>query len=239
MQSAQTYGFDPLPRGNNPITSLLMTPETQPLHHQVTEILRNKIVDGVLRPGTPISERELCEELQVSRTPLREALKVLASEGLVQLFRNRGAIVSPISVETIEDKLAVLGALEGYAARYLCERATDAQLQELTTLHERFTEHFDADEADEYFKLNQTFHHKLVEMTGNAVLIDMHNMLSSHVRRPRIEGVRQHVPTHSVIDEHATILRALLARDAVAAQQAAENHLQRVAQTVVKYFRAR
>lgn len=214
-----------------------MTQDAQPLHDQVTEILRNKIVDGVLRPGTPISERELCEELEVSRTPLREALKVLASEGLVQLFRNRGAIVSPISVETIEDKLAVLAALEGYAARQVCERATDAQLRELAELHERFSQHFDSDETEEYFRLNQSFHRKLIELTGNPVLADMHSMLSSHVRRPRVEGVRQHVPTHSVIDEHETILKALLARDGLAAQKATEEHLQRIAETVVKYFR--
>jgi DNA-binding GntR family transcriptional regulator len=215
-----------------------MSDSTQ-LHHQVTEILRDKIVDGVLRPGTPISERELCEELSVSRTPLREALKILASEGLVQLFRNRGAIVSPISVETIEDKLAVLGALEGYAARLVCQHASDEQLKELSTLHRRFVKDFDTGEPSLYFERNQTFHQKLVEMTGNVVLIDMHALLSRHVRRPRIEGVRQHLPTRVVIDEHKAILKALLARDGDAAQAAAEEHLKRVAQTVVTYFRMR
>ncbi|MFM0155646.1 GntR family transcriptional regulator [Paraburkholderia sediminicola] len=219
------------------INTQFMTQETQPLHHQVTGILRDKIIDGVLRPGTPISERELCEELEVSRTPLREALKVLASEGLVQLFRNRGAIVSPISVETIEDKLGVLAALEGYAVRQICEHASDIQLRELAELHERFSKHFDANEAEEYFHLNQSFHRKLIELTGNPVLADMHAMVSSHVRRPRSEGVRQHVPTHSVIDEHEAILKALLARDGAAAQKAIEEHLHQVAQTVVKYFR--
>lgn len=214
-------------------------PETTQLHHHVTETLRDKIVDGKLRPGTPISERELCEELGVSRTPLREALKILASEGLVQLFRNRGAIVSPISVETIEDKLAVLGALEGYAARLVCETASDEALEELSEIHRRFARDFDADNPEHYFDLNQSFHRKLVTLTGNTVLIDLHALLSKHVRRPRIEGVRQHVPTRKVIDEHKAILKALLARDGAAAQLAAEEHLSRVAQAVVRHFRAR
>lgn len=212
---------------------------TLQLHHKVTDILRDKIVDGVLRPGTPVSERELCEELGVSRTPLRDALKILASEGLVQLFRNRGAIVSPISVDTIEDKLAVVGALEGYAAKIVCETATDEQLKELADIHRRFAKEFDSDNPELYFDLNQTFHRKLVELTNNSVLIDMHALLSRHVRRPRIEGVRQHAPTRRVIDEHKAILKALQARDGEAAQKAAEGHLANVAQTVVKHFRAR
>lgn len=222
----------------NDIDEDAMTASLQ-LHHKVTDILRDKIVDGVLRPGTPVSERELCDELGVSRTPLRDALKILASEGLVQLFRNRGAIVSPISVDTIEDKLAVVGALEGYAAKQICETATDEQLKELVDLHKRFAKEFDSDNPDLYFDLNQTFHRKLVEMTNNSVLIDMHALLSRHVRRPRIEGVRQHVPTRRVVDEHKAILKALQARDGEAAQKAAEEHLANVAQTVVKYFRAR
>ncbi|QBR03644.1 GntR family transcriptional regulator [Paraburkholderia pallida] len=213
--------------------------EITQLHHQVTEILRDKIVDGKLRPGTPISERELCEELGVSRTPLREALKILASEGLVQLFRNRGAIVSPISVETIEDKLAVLGALEGYAAKLICETASDEELKNLADIHRRFAKDFDSENPEEYFDLNQSFHRQLVALSRNSVLIDLHATLSKHVRRPRIEGVRQHVPTRKVIDEHAAILKALLTRDSAAAQLAAEEHMNRVAQAVVKHFRAR
>jgi DNA-binding GntR family transcriptional regulator len=98
---------------------------------------------------------------------------------------------------------------------------------------------FDTGEPSLYFERNQTFHQKLVEMTGNVVLIDMHALLSRHVRRPRIEGVRQHLPTRVVIDEHKAILKALLARDGDAAQAAAEEHLKRVAQTVVTYFRMR
>lgn len=212
---------------------------TSQLHHQVTDILRDKIVDGVLRPGTPISERELCEELGVSRTPLRDALKILATEGLVQLFRHRGAIVSPISVDTIEDKLGVLGALEGFAARFVSENASDAELAQLAEIHRRFAAEFDSEDADRYFDLNQSFHRTLVSMTGNSALVDLHTLLSRHVRRPRIEGVRQHIPPRGVLDEHNAILEAILARNGAAAQHAAEEHLARVAQTVVRHFRAR
>ena len=213
--------------------------ETQQLHHHVTEVLRDKIVDGILRSGTPISERELCEELGVSRTPLREALKVLASEGLVELFRNRGAVVSSISVEMIEDKLAVIAALEGFAVRQICLQASDEQLNNLKELSREFSRKFASGEPERHFDLNQAFHHKLVEMTGNAVLIDMHTLLSRHVRRARMEGVRHHVPAETVLEEHEAILKALLARDGISAQMAVEQHLRRVAQTVVQYFRSK
>jgi DNA-binding GntR family transcriptional regulator len=157
----------------------------------------------------------------------------------VQLFRNRGAIVSPISVETIEDKLAVLGALEGFAAKIVCETASDEQLKELSGIHRRFVKEFDGGDPELYFDLNQTFHRKLVEMAGNSALVDLHALLAKHVRRPRVEGVRQHVPTRSALDDHRTLMKALLARDGQAAQHAAEDHLNRVAVAVVKHFRAR
>ncbi|HWK43695.1 MAG TPA: GntR family transcriptional regulator [Stellaceae bacterium] len=209
------------------------------MHQQVTEVLRHKIVDGLLPPGTPISERELCEELGVSRTPLREALKVLASEGLVQLFRNRGAIVSPLSVELIEDKFAVIAALECHAAKHACERASDEQLKVLTDIHKRFCQEFEAQKADAAFALNQDFHHMLVQMSGNVVLADMHALLSRHVLRIRKEGIHQHMPMKNVVDDQQTILENVLKHHTAAAQAAIYTHYDRVAKTVYRDFRGR
>ncbi|WP_164707891.1 GntR family transcriptional regulator [Paraburkholderia phosphatilytica] len=213
--------------------------ETTHLHHQLTEILRDRIVDGVLSPGTPISERELCEEFEVSRTPLREALKVLESEGLIQLFRNRGAIVAPISVETIEDKLAVIGALEGYAARQACRHASDEELATLASLHARFAAEYDPAKPEHYFELHQALHRKIIELANNPTLRDSYTLLSRHVKRARIVGLKQHRQLPDVIEENGAIVRAVLARDEAAAQLAVEKHLQRVSETVVRYFRPR
>lgn len=213
--------------------------DTTHLHHRLAEVLRERIVDGVLSPGTPISEREICEEFDVSRTPLREALKVLESEGLVQLFRNRGAVVAPISVEMIEEKLAVISALEGYAARQVCQRATDEELEELEALHAQFAREYDPKTPERYFELHQALHRRLVELANNPTLRDNYAMLSRHVKRARMVGLKQHKRLPDVIEENRAIVRAVLARDQAAAQKAVERHLNRVAQTVLTYFRVR
>jgi DNA-binding GntR family transcriptional regulator len=213
--------------------------DTTHLHHHLTEILRDRIVEGVLSPGTPISEREICEEFEVSRTPLREALKVLESEGLVQLFRNRGAVVAPISVEMIEEKLAVISALEGYAARQACVRATDEELAELEALHAQFAREYDSKEPERYFELHQALHRRLVELANNPTLHDNYALLSRHVKRARIVGLKQHKRLPDVVEENRAIVRAVLARDQAAAQKAVEQHLKRVSQAVLMYFRPR
>lgn len=211
--------------------------ERQPLHERVTEILRTKIIDGVLRPGTPVSERELCEELSVSRTPLREALKVLASENLVQLFPGRGAIVAPLSLETIDAKFAVLAALEGLAAGLACQRATQQDKRLLAELHSEMMAELNNQALANYFALNQRFHSLIVELSGNAVLIDLQASLSNHVRRARHEAVLQHVSVDAAVDEHGAILAAIQAGDASAARLAMEAHVVEVARNVARHFR--
>ncbi|PVX85891.1 GntR family transcriptional regulator [Paraburkholderia unamae] len=213
--------------------------ETTHLHHQITEVLRDRIVDGVLPPGTPISERELCAEFNVSRTPLREALKVLASEGLVQLFRNRGAVVAAISVETIEEKLGIIGALEGYAARQVCLDATDEEIAELVQLHKTFAAEYDPETPERYFELHQALHRRIINLANNAALRDTYNLLSRHVQRARVEGLRRHGKLPDVVSENAAIVRAIRLRDTAAAQRAVEKHLSRVAQAVLTHFRTR
>lgn len=211
--------------------------ETTHLHHQLIEILRDRIVNGVLPAGTPISERELCEEFNVSRTPLREALKVLASEGLVQLFRNRGAVVAAISVEMIEEKLGVISALEGYAARQVCQHATDDEIAGLVQLHKQFAREYDPKVPEHYFELHQALHRRIIELARNPALRDTYNLLSRHVQRARVEGLKRHAKLPDVVEENAAIVRAIRERDTAAAQQAVEKHLGRVAQTVLRHFR--
>lgn len=211
--------------------------ERQPLHERVTEGLRSKIIDGVLRPGTPISERELCEELGVSRTPLREALKVLASENLVQLYPGRGAIVAPLSLETIDAKFTVLAALEGLAAGLACQRVSVKDKQLLTDLHEEMKTELRRDALASYFALNQRFHSLIVEFSGNPVLVDLQSSLSKHVRRARHEAVLQHANVEAAVEEHSAILAAIELGDAQAARVAMELHVVDVARNVGRHFR--
>jgi DNA-binding GntR family transcriptional regulator len=168
---------------------------------------------------------------------LREALKILAAENLVDLYKNRGAIVAPISIETIGAKFAVMAALEGFAAKLVCMNATDEQLALLRKVHEKLSTAFQKGELKRYFELNQEFHYRVIEMAANPVLTDLHFSLSRHVRRARYEGVLSHLPLEESVHQHSDILDALLARDVGAARDAMEHHVNSVAQLVIRYFR--
>ena len=216
--------------------STLETPVVS-LHARVTTALRDKIVEGSLRPGTPISERELCEELSVSRTPLREALKVLASENLVQLFPGRGAFVSPVSVDTIDSKFTVLAALEGLAAALVCKHASQVAIEELAALHESMSKlHARRDRAG-YFAMNQRFHARIVELAANPVLSDLQTSLANHVRRARLEAVLQDVDLEQASADHESIIEALSSRDEVRARRILEQHVLDVGRSVIGHFR--
>ena len=103
----------------------------RPLHEEVVDQLRDRIVQGDLTPGARLNERVLCEQLGISRTPLREAIKVLATEGLVELLPNRGAIVTALKAETMADTLAVMGSLESLAGELACANASEGDLAEI------------------------------------------------------------------------------------------------------------
>ncbi|RCO07823.1 GntR family transcriptional regulator, partial [Bacilli bacterium] len=121
------------------------------LSEQLAERLRTLIVTDELRPGTPLRERTLAEQLQVSRTPLRDALKILASDGLVRLLPNRGAVVAELTPEQIEEKLDVLGVIEEFAAIRACKLATDAEIGEIRALHHEMLAAYERRDRMAYF----------------------------------------------------------------------------------------
>ena len=123
----------------------LSTPLARPsLHEELVKRLRQAIVEGSLEPGAKVPERELCENLGVSRTPLREALKVLANEGLVILESNRGARISNVTMEELEAAFPVIAVLEGLAGELACERATDDEIAQIVARHHDMFRHYDA-----------------------------------------------------------------------------------------------
>jgi DNA-binding GntR family transcriptional regulator len=132
-----------------------------------------------------LNERLLTAQLGVSRTPLREAFKVLATEGLVELLPNRGAIVSEIDAVRLAETLAVMGALEALAGEFACVNASDGQVNEIRSLHhEMLANHARGDLAG-YFKFNQAIHLKIVKYSGNTVLYNTYRQLNANVRRAR------------------------------------------------------
>jgi DNA-binding GntR family transcriptional regulator len=195
------------------------------LHEDVVEQLRAMIVHGELQPGARLNERVLCEQLAISRTPLREALKLLATEDLVELLPNRGATVARLDPVRISHALAVMGALEALAGQLACAHATDTAIAEIRALHfEMLATHARRD-LDGYFRYNQLIHLKIVEASGNPVLSNTYRQLNASVRRARYMANLSKERWDAAVREHEAILHALAARDALTLQRLLADHL--------------
>src|ERR1700716_359205 len=155
------------------------------LHDETVARLRTMITEGHLAPGSRIAERDLCDRFGISRTPLREALKVLASEGLVELLPHRGSRVTRLSAPELRDAFEIVAALEALAGELACQRITDAQVDEIAAVHARMEEHYRRGELTEYFACNQTIHEAINRAAGNPQLTGMYALLSNRVRRAR------------------------------------------------------
>ena len=184
-----------------------------PLNEHVAVRLRDLIVQDELKPGERIRERELAERLTVSRTPLREALKGLAAEGLVELSPNRGATVANPEPREIRDLLEVLGGVEGLAGELAASRAADEEIAEVRALHHEMLAAYARKDRLAYFKVNQAIHSAIVSAAANPVLADIHRRLNARLYRVRYRSNLQSTRWHSAIEEHESILAALEARD--------------------------
>ena len=185
-----------------------------PVHAKLVEALRDMIVTGAIAGGAKIPERALCERFGVSRTPLREALKALAAEGLVELLPNRGARVAALTARDVIETLAVVGNLEALAGELACRRLGEAELQEIRALHHQMLAHHARRDRLAYFRANQAIHQAIVQASGNAVLAQVYAALSGRIRRARYAANLNAMRWDEAVDEHEAILAALAARDA-------------------------
>lgn len=184
-----------------------------PLTERVTARLRDLIVQDELKPGERIRERELAERLAVSRTPLREALKGLAAEGLVELSPNRSATVANPEPQEIRDLLEVLGGIEGLAGELAAARAGEDEIAEIRALHHEMLAAYSRKDRLAYFKANQAIHGAIVAAGANPALVDVHRRLNARLYRVRYRSNLRNTRWHTAIEEHEAILEALEARD--------------------------
>ncbi|PWB62791.1 MAG: GntR family transcriptional regulator [Bradyrhizobiaceae bacterium] len=196
------------------------------LHEAVTARLRDLIVEGQLPEGSRIVERELCGELGVSRTPLREAFKVLAVEGLVEILPNRGAVVARLGPRAARDMLAVIARLEALAGELACAQASDAEIASLQALHGRMMALYRRRERLEYFHLNQDIHLAIVRLARNDVLQALHARLHARMKRIRFRG--NDIPGNwaAAVADHEAIMAAIARRDGAAAAALLQRHLE-------------
>ncbi len=184
------------------------------LHGEVLSKLRDYIVVGPLSEGTRIPERQLCELFGISRTPLREALKVLASEGLVDLLPNRGARVRTLSEQDIRELFDLMAGLEALAGRLACEFITDEEVAEIERLHHEMYAFYLRKEGDGYYRANQTIHTRIVQASRNAALSMAYASFTGRMRRIRYSTnqARRQERWAEAMREHEAILDALRRR---------------------------
>ncbi len=195
------------------------------LHDEVTNRVRDMIVEGRLPPGERIAELDVAKALGVSRTPLREALKVLASEGLVELLPQRGAVVKVFTRKDAQDMLAVIALLEEYAGRQASAAPQEA-IDAIVALHERMRAHFRRGERQEYFRLNQEIHEAIVQAADNPTLSMVHGILRKRMRRIRYVGNSSPENWQAAMREHEGFIAALKARDGQRLGRLMREHLE-------------
>jgi DNA-binding GntR family transcriptional regulator len=185
----------------------------QTLHSEITSQLRDLIVQGHFQPGEKINEVRLGVDLGVSRTPLREAIRTLGSEGLLDLVPNRGAIVRSFSLNDVLDMMEALGVIEQGCAVLTCERATDAELGLFDERHKALLETYRARDRLRYFQINQDLHAMIVGFARNATCKAIHSDLQAKLKRIRFLGNDQPAIWARAVEEHNSINEALRRRD--------------------------
>lgn len=192
------------------------------LYEEVAELLRQRIFRRELEPGSWIDEVKLAQEYGISRTPLREALKVLAAEGLVTMKVRRGAYVTEVSEQDLAEVYHLLALLESDAAAVVAERATPAQLKELQKLHKELEAA--VKERERFFALNERFHMRLLEIAGNKwrnqMVADLRKVMKLHRHNSLLKSGR----IQESLDEHARVMEALAKRDAERARERMQEH---------------
>jgi DNA-binding GntR family transcriptional regulator len=195
------------------------------LYQEVAERLRQRIFAHELTPGTWIDEQKLAEEYGISRTPLREALKVLASEGLVDLRPRRGCYVTEISRQDTDDLFPLIALLEGRCAAEAVKRAKPADISALKAIHEQLESAARDGRIDAFFESNQEFHKKIQELSGNRWLLSVVQDLRKVLKLSRLHSLSLEGRLQQSLDEHRLIMAALQAGDAAKAEKLMHDHL--------------
>lgn len=197
------------------------------LHQEVASALREEIFAGTLPPGTFIDEIALCERLRISRTPLREALKVLTSEGLLRHEPRRGCFVNQVTEQDLDDIFPVIALLEGRCAYEAAQHASDADLAELATLHDMLQGHAKAGRITDYYACNFAIHEAIILLANNRWLSQSIADLRKILKLSRLQSLAAPGRLQQSLSEHMTVFAALKSRDSEGAEAAMRTHLTR------------
>ena len=195
------------------------------LHDEVADRLRALIRSGELAPRARVNELELAERFGISRTPLREAIKILATEGLLDLLPNRGARVASVSAEEVNEMIEVVAGLEATAGDLACRSITDAEVQEIAVRHASMLEAYHRQDNGEYMRLNREIHEGIMAASRNGTLQNLYQSLSGRIQRARYEAHKTPEQWRKAVDEHERMLALLKARDGAALAVTLREHI--------------
>jgi len=197
------------------------------LQQRVATRLRQMLIEGSTPPGAKLNERVLCEQLGVSRTPLREAIRQLAAEGLVTLDPNRGAFAAQLSRDEVASAFDVVAVLEGLAAEQAAERITEPELAELRALQLELQASFERRDLGRYYQLNARIHESINAASRNSVLASVWCQVNARLHSLRYRSNQDSDKWAGAVREHAVMLQTLQARDAAAVRELMVAHLRR------------
>ena len=197
----------------------------RPLYEEVAERLRTSIFSHEFAPGSWIDEQAIAKEYGISRTPMREAIKILAAEGLITMKMRRGAYVTEVSKSDLNQIFTVLALLEGQACRETALKASEGQLEALDSIHMKLERAAADRDLDQFFAINQSFHDKLQEISNNPWMKRVIDDLRKVLKLQRRDSLSKRGRLESSLVEHRKILSALLARDADLSEKLMKEHL--------------
>jgi DNA-binding GntR family transcriptional regulator len=211
--------------GSHPETNMRLVHNS--LHDEVAAQLRDRIFSGELAPGMFLDEAQLAEQMHISRTPLREALKVLTAEGLVRHEPRRGCFVNQVTERDLDEIFPVIALLEGRCAREAAVNATDADIVALEALHDKLSRHAKARRINDYYAANYAIHEAIIALADNRWLAQVIADLRKILKLARQQQLHAPGRLEQSLSEHLAVFAALKARDPEGAEAAMRTHLTR------------
>jgi DNA-binding GntR family transcriptional regulator len=210
----------------------------QVLHQQAALRLRQLIVEGAIAPGAKLNERELAEQLQVSRTPLREAIKMLAAEGLVELLPNRGAVATLLSPQDVADTFEVIAGLEEQSGALAAQRIGEQELAEIRALHYEMLAAYTRRDLSTYYRLNAQIHDRINAAARNPVLTRTYRQVNARLQALRFRSNFDERKWQRAVAEHDAMVQLLAARDAAGLRTLMRQHLEHKRDAVLEQMSA-
>ncbi len=195
------------------------------LHQEVAVRLRQRIVEGLIAPGAKLNERELSEDLRVSRTPLREAIRMLAAEGLVELLPNRGAVAAQMQAQEVADTFDVIAGLEGLSGEWAAARVSVEEIEEIRALNYEMLAAYTRRDLPTYYRINARIHEGINLAARNPVLTQTYRTVNARLQALRFRSNFDERKWKLAVEEHAAMVDRLAARDAVGLRDVLVAHL--------------